>query len=259
MRIKPAIIVGTPGRIFDLLSRNCIASDYLKTLIIDEADEMLTPEFKHQILDIKKCFRPNIQTILVSATVPIEIEPILKKLLSDPLRISVKTEQLTLEGIDQYYIAVDSDRDKVACVKDLFGKMVLSHSIVYCNSVSRVEQLVKEMRDDCFPVCMLHGMLNKDERESNLRSFRRGEARVLISSNLTARGIDIQQVSTVINFDVPNCVHSYLHRIGRSGRWGRKGVGISFVGGRDVHNVREIERHYNTEIREMPMDWTPNK
>lgn len=258
-RNKPQIIIGTPGRMLDLLNRNCIYANDLKMLIIDEADEMLTPEFKHQLLDIRRHFHGNVQTIMVSATIPVEIEPILDNLLSDPLRISVKTEQLTLEGIDQYYIAIDSDRDKVACVKDLFGKMVLSHSIVYCNSITRVEQLVKEMTDDSFPVCMLHGMMSKEERESSLTSFRNGESRVLVSSNLTARGIDIQQVSTVINFDVPNCVHAYLHRIGRSGRWGRKGVGINFVGGRDVHNIRAIERHYSTEIQEMPNDWSPNK
>jgi superfamily II DNA/RNA helicase len=128
----------------------------------------------------------------------------------------------------------------------------MSQTIIYCNSVKRVQDLYEAMKEDEFSVCRIHSGMDRDERESAFNEFKLGRSRVLISSNVTARGIDIQQVSIVVNFDIPKCVNTYLHRIGRSGRWGRKGVGINMITRRDVAKLKEIEQHYSTQISELP-------
>ena len=128
----------------------------------------------------------------------------------------------------------------------------MSQCIIYCNSVKRVNELYEAMREDEFPVCCVHSDMDKYSREKAFNSFKSGACRVLISSNVTARGIDVQQVSTVINFDVPKCVHTYLHRIGRSGRWGRKGVAINLVTRYDVEKLNEIESYYSCQVKAMP-------
>ena len=140
-------------------------------------------------------------------------------------------------------------------LKDIFSIISLSQCIIYCNSVKRVTDLYEAMLEDKFPVCTIHSGMEREDRTKSYEEFKQGKYRVMISSNVTARGIDIQQVSTVINFDIPKCVHTYLHRIGRSGRWGRKGIGINFVTRRDVAKIKAIEEHYGTEIREMPQNF----
>ena len=157
-----------------------------------------------------------------------------------------------MEGISQYFVAIDDDKQKYATLKNIFSYISLSQCIIYCNTVKRVKDLYDAMLEDGFPVCCIHSNMDKTERYNAFNDFRMGKQRVLISSNVTARGIDVQQVSVVINFDVPKCVHTYLHRIGRSGRWGRKGVGINFITRRDIGKIKEIEQHYCTQITELP-------
>jgi superfamily II DNA/RNA helicase len=161
---------------------------------------------------------------------------------------------LTLEGISQFYIAQNDDQMKYETLKDLFTNLTISQCIIYCNTVNRVKELYKAMEEDDFPVCCIHSDMEKNERNNTFKDFKSGKSRVLISSNVTARGIDVQQVSIVINFDLPRNTFTYLHRIGRSGRWGRKGVGINFVTRHDITQLREIESYYNCQIREMPSD-----
>jgi superfamily II DNA/RNA helicase len=175
--------------------------------------------------------------------------------MRDPVKILVKAEQLTLEGISQFYVAMENDEQKYETLKDIYGMISMSQCIIYCNSVKRVNDLYEAMQTDNFPVCQIHSSMDKDERNKSYQEFKSGKQRVLISSNVTARGIDVQQVSTVINFDVPSCVHTYLHRIGRSGRWGRKGVGINFMTQRDTRKVKEIEEYYHTKINELTENW----
>jgi translation initiation factor 4A len=248
----PHVICGCPGRVFDMMRRSRISSKKIKLVILDEADEMLSAGFKEQVYNIFQYFSSNIQVALVSATLPDSINAIIEKIMRNPVRISVKREMLTLEGIAQYYIAVDDDRQKYATLKDLYGLISISSSIIYCNSVKRVQDLYEAMKEDDFSVCRIHSGMDKEERATAFDDFRAGRTRVLISSNVTARGIDIQQVSVVVNFDVPKCVNTYLHRIGRSGRWGRKGIGINMITRRDVPKLKEIEQHYETQISEMP-------
>ena len=248
----PHVICGCPGRVFDMMRRSRISSKKIKLVILDEADEMLSAGFKEQVYNIFQFFNSNIQVALVSATLPDSINVIIDKIMRNPVRVSVKREMLTLEGISQYYIAVDDDRQKYATLKDLYSLITISSSIIYCNSVKRVQDLYDAMKDDDFSVCRIHSGMDKDERAKAFDDFKTGNTRVLISSNVTARGIDIQQVSIVINFDIPKCVSTYLHRIGRSGRWGRKGVGINLITRRDVAKLKEIEQYYSTQITEMP-------
>lgn len=254
-RNVPHIICGCPGRVFDMMRRSRINGNTIKLIILDEADEMLSAGFKDQVYNIFQHLNTSVQVGLFSATLPDGINQIVEKIMRNPIKISVKREQLTLEGIKQYFVAVDDDRQKYNTLKDLFSYINLSQTIIYCNSIKRVQDLYEAMREDGFPVCMLHGNMEKSERNIAFTDFRSGSSRVLISSNVTARGIDIQQVSVVINFDIPKCVHTYLHRIGRSGRWGRKGVGINFITRRDVPQLKKIEEHYATQINEMPNDF----
>lgn len=248
----PHIICGCPGRVQDMMRRDKITSKHLKLVILDEADEMLSTGFKDQVYNIFQYFNNDIQVGLFSATLPENIITISSKLMREPVRICVKAEQLTLEGISQFYVAIDDDRQKYLTLKDIFSYLPVSQCIIYCNSVKRVADLYEAMREDDFPVCCIHSNMDKTSRETSISAFRSGKSRVLISSNVTARGIDVQQVSIVINFDVPKCVHTYLHRIGRSGRWGRKGVGINFITRRDVTKLKEIETYYSSQINEMP-------
>jgi translation initiation factor 4A len=251
----PHVITGCPGRVYDMIRRNCINAKNIKLIILDEADEMLSSGFKEQVYDIFQNFNNDIQVALFSATLPDYIHNITSKFMRDPVRIYVKTEQLTLEGISQYYVAIDDDRQKYSTLKDLYAYISMSQCIIYCNSVKRVSDLYDAMVEDGFPVCRIHSSMDKVERDNAFTEFRNGKHRVLISSNVTARGIDIQQVSVVINFDVPKCVHNYLHRIGRSGRWGRKGVGINLITRRDVSLMKQIEEHYSCQIDELPANF----
>lgn len=248
----PHVICGCPGRVFDMMRRDRISSKKIKLIILDEADEMLSSGFKEQVYNIFQQLSNTIQVALVSATLPDSINAIVDKIMREPIRVSVKRDMLTLEGIGQYYIAVDDDRQKYSTLKDIFGFIAMSQCIIYCNSVKRVQDLYEAMREDDFSVCRIHSGMEKNERASAFNEFKFGTTRVLISSNVTARGIDIQQVSIVVNFDIPKCVNTYLHRIGRSGRWGRKGVGINLITRRDVAKLKEIEQHYSTQITEMP-------
>jgi translation initiation factor 4A len=248
------VICGCPGRVFDMLRRDKISSKKIKLIILDEADEMLSSGFKDQVYNIFQYLNNEVQVVLVSATLPESLDSIINKIMRDPIKISVKREMLTLEGIKQFYIAVEDDRQKYATLKDLFSYLSIAQCIIYCNSIKRVQDLFEAMKEDEFPVCRIHSGMDKFEREIAFNDFKFGKSRVLISSNVTSRGIDIQQVNIVINFDLPKCVDNYLHRIGRSGRWGRKGVGINLITRRDISKMKEIESHYSTQIEEMPAD-----
>lgn len=248
----PHIIVGCPGRVQDMIRRQYIDVTKIKILVVDEADEMLSQGFLEQIKNIILKMNSQTQIALFSATLPSNISEITDKFMQNPINIIVKAESLTLEGIKQFYIAVNNDREKYLTLKDIYHLISVSQCIIYCNSVNRVIELFNSMKYDNFPVSCIHSNMDKNERQESFNDFKCGSSRVLISSDITARGIDIQQVSIVINFDIPKNVHTYLHRIGRSGRFGRKGCGINLVTSRDIQKMKEIENYYATEIQEFP-------
>ena len=250
--IMPHIIVGCPGRVYDMMRRNHIISKDINLLVLDEADEMLSVGFKDQIYNIFQYLSPDIQVGLFSATMPNELQSLTDKFMRNPVRILVKSEMLTLEGIKQYYVALNDDTQKYATLKDIFNIISMSQCIIYCNSIKRVMDLTDAMINDGFPVCCIHSNMEKTKRDEAYTDFKAGKHRVLISSNVTSRGIDVQQVRTVLNFDLPKCIFNYLHRIGRSGRWGRKGTAINFVTRWDIKTMKDIERHYHTIVEELP-------
>jgi translation initiation factor 4A len=250
----PHVICGCPGRVLDMMKKNKISKETIKLLILDEADEMLSDGFKDQVYNIFQYLNNDIQVALFTATLPTSIYHVIDKIMREPITIDVKKEVLTLEGISQFYVPVDSDIDKYSTLKNLFAYLTVSQCIIYCNSIKRVNDLYDIMKEDGYPVSMVHSNMDKIIRTTSFTEFKTGKSRILISSDVTARGIDIQQVSIVINFDLPKCVHKYLHRIGRSGRWGRKGIGINFITKSDFYKLKEIETHYASEIIALPND-----
>ena len=252
----PHVVIGTPGRVHDMFRRKYLTSSTLKILVIDEADEMLSSGFKEQMYKIFQYTPNEIQIGLFSATMPSDLQELTDKFLRHPVKILVKAEQLTLQGIAQYYINLEDDLQKYECIKDLFASLTVSQAIIYCNSTRRVDDLQEAMTSDNFPVKKIHGKMADDERKAVHKEFKSGGCRVLITSDLFARGIDVQQVSIVINFDIPRNEHTYLHRIGRSGRWGRKGIAINFQTKHDATRLKKFEEYYCTQITEMPSDYT---
>lgn len=253
----PHIVVGCVGRVFDMLSKGHIIGQDIDMFVLDEADEMLSKGFGEQIRDMFQLFfRDNIQVVLFSATMPPDILRLTSQFMRDPMKIMMKPEELNLKCIQQFYVAVQNDYVKFEVLKDLFSVISVSKCIIYCNSVRRVQELFFTMQKEGFSVVNIHSSMDKAEREHVFAQFRHGDARVLISSDITARGIDIQQVSTVINYDIPKCVHNYLHRIGRSGRWGRKGFAINLVTKQDIYDMHAIEKHYAITIDELPSNFT---
>lgn len=248
----PHVVVATPGRLYDMLRRNYIKNEQIKVLVLDEADEMLSSGFKEQVYNIFQCMPGNIQVCLFSATMPEEVHALTDKFMRSPTKILVESDQLSLQGIRQYKVFVENDQQKYLTIKDIFSSVSITQCIIYCNSVRRVQDLKDAMEQDGFPVICIHSSMSDADRKESFDAFKTGKSRMLISSDVTARGIDVQQVSVVINFDLCANKHTYLHRIGRSGRWGRKGVAINFVSRRDMQRLKDIEQHYNIQIDELP-------
>ncbi|KAL7443452.1 hypothetical protein ACHAXM_012113 [Skeletonema potamos] len=248
------VVVGTPGRVYDMINRRALRLDSIRQFFLDEADEMLSRGFKDQIYDIFKFLPESVQVCLFSATMPLDVLEVTQRFMRDPVRILVKKDELTLEGIKQFYIAVEREEWKLDTLCDLYETLTITQAIIYCNTRRKVDWLQEQMQERDFTVSCMHGDMDQRERDIIMREFRSGSSRVLITTDLLARGIDVQQVSLVINFDLPTNRENYIHRIGRSGRFGRKGVAINFLTEGDVRYLRDIEQFYQTEITEMPMN-----
>jgi translation initiation factor 4A len=235
-----------------MINRRALALDNVKMFVLDEADEMLSMGFKDQIYDIFKFLPEKVQVCLFSATLPSECLEVTARFMRDPVRILVKRDALTLEGIKQFFVAVEKEEWKLDTLCDLYETLTITQAIIYCNTRRKVDWLTEKMQERDFTVSAMHGDMDQRERDLIMREFRSGSSRVLITTDLLARGIDVQQVSLVINYDLPTNRENYIHRIGRSGRFGRKGVAINFLATGDVRYLRDIEQHYDTQIDEMP-------
>jgi translation initiation factor 4A len=249
---NPKIIVGTPGRVLDMISRKYLITEHLKMLIFDEADEILSKGFKDNIYNIVTSVPKNTQICLFSATLPEDIFELTTKFMNNPEKILVKNEELTLEGIQQYYVTVRNNDWKYEIITDLYDAISVNQCIVYINNKSKIYEIYERLNKDNFPVSYISGDRTSQERKEIMEQFRSGTIRILLSSDLLSRGIDIQQLSLVINYDIPRDKETYIHRIGRSGRYGRKGVAINLINERDIQNLKHIELFYNTKITEMP-------
>ncbi|KAI9020912.1 ATP-dependent RNA helicase eIF4A [Phycomyces nitens] len=249
------IVVGTPGRVFDMINnRGAFKTEHIKMFVLDEADEMLSRGFKDQIYDVFQLLPETTQVVLLSATMPSDVMEVTTKFMRDPIRILVKRDELTLEGIKQFYVAVDKEEWKLDTLCDLYETVTITQAVIFCNTRRKVDWLTDKLHAREFTVSAMHGDMDQSQRDVIMKEFRSGSSRVLITTDLLARGIDVQQVSLVINYDLPSNRENYIHRIGRGGRFGRKGVAINFVSNDDVRMMRDIEQFYNTQIEEMPMN-----
>ncbi|KAJ9090580.1 RNA helicase [Entomophthora muscae] len=250
------VVSGTPGRVYDMIKRKCLRTKNIKLLVLDEADELLNQGFKEQIYDVYRYLPPSTQVVVLSATLPHDVLKLTSNFMADPVRILVKRDELTLEGIKQFFIGVEKEEWKFDTLTDLYDTLTITQAVIFCNTRRKVDWLAEKMTEANFTVCSMHGEMPQKERDFIMSQFRLGKSRVLITTDVWARGIDVQQVSLVINYDLPINRENYIHRIGRSGRFGRKGVAINFVRTEDVKALRDIEQYYATQIDEMPMNMT---
>ncbi|CAE6508009.1 unnamed protein product [Rhizoctonia solani] len=239
------VVSGTPGRVFDMIRRRNLRTRNIKMLVLDEADELLNQGFKDQIYDVYRYLPPSTQVVVLSDTLPHDVLEMTTKFTTDPIRILVKRDELTLEGIKQFFVAVEKEDWKFDTLCDLYDTLTITQA---------VEWLTEKMRAANFTVASMHGDMVQKERDAIMAEFRQGSSRVLITTDVWARGIDVQQVSLVINYDLPSNRGNYIHRVGRSGRFGRKGVAINLVTVEDVRILRDIEQYYSTQIDEMPVN-----
>ena len=249
----PQILVGSPGRVLDLLSKKIFSLNYLKCFVLDEADEMLSKGFLEEIKKIISLIPTTAKILLFSATMPKAIVEMTTQFMEKPARILVKNEELTLEGIRQYYVYLKKI-DKLDVLLQIYRGIEIAQAIIYCNSKKTVNFLSEEMKKKGHMISSIHSDLKQSERDNVMTNFRKGVTRVLITTDLLARGIDVYQVSLVINYEMPKQKETYIHRIGRSGRFGRKGNAINFVTPEEKDLIEELQNFYNTNIEQLPTD-----
>ena len=242
-----------------MMKRGFLKTDYLKILVLDEADELLSRGFKQQIQDIFKFLPGEIQVALFSATLPNETLAMTKNFMRDPAKILVKNQELTLEGIHQYYILVEKQEWKMDVLLNLYANLDINQALIYCNTRKSVEELEKLMFGNEFTCSIIHGEMDQLKRDVVMQQFRSGSVRVIITTDLQVKRIDFEEVSLVINYELPYKKETYIHRIGRFGRFGRRGTAkdrtaINFVLHKDAVFIKQIQEDYNTQIDEMPTD-----
>lgn len=248
------LAIGTPGRVYDLMERDHFNTSHMKAFVIDEADQMLATDFKGQIHRIFTKIPEDTQVCLFSATLPPDVMEITHHFMKDAYQILVKAKELTLEGIKQFYVDVDREDWKFDTLCDIYQNISITQAIIYVNSQKKCDYIHDKLISNHFAVSRIHGKMSQQERNSIMIDFRSGSTRILLTTDLLARGIDIQQVSLVINYDIPIDKESYLHRIGRTGRFGRKGVAINLVTKEDYIKMKELEKYYETILLELPSD-----
>jgi translation initiation factor 4A len=258
IRSGPAIVVGTPGRVFDLASSGDLPFRDLHTFVVDEADEMLRDRFAEQVSEIVQLGLPKTCTIgLFSATMPEDVAELAKSILTNPVKVTLRTADVKLDGIKQFFVELEDDRQKLDVLADIFQSISIPHSIIFTNTKERADRLHAALSEQGYPVGIIYGdPMPQAERQRRMDEFRAGRTRVLIATNLLARGIDVQTVSMVFNFDVPSFddKESYIHRIGRCGRYGRKGTAINLVTAPEKDVLDQIGAHFHFKTNPLPVD-----
>ncbi|GJU66112.1 DEAD-box ATP-dependent RNA helicase 8 [Tanacetum coccineum] len=244
------LLVGTPGRILDLAKKGICKLDNCAMLAMDEADKLLSPEFQPSVEELINFMPTNRQILMFSATFPVTVKDFKDRFLKKPYVINLMDE-LTLKGITQFYAFVE-ERQKVHCLNTLFSKLQINQSIIFCNSVNRVELLAKKITELGYSCFYIHAKMLQDHRNRVFHDFRNGACRNLVCTDLFTRGIDIQAVNVVINFDFPKNSETYLHRVGRSGRFGHLGLAVNLITYEDRFNLYRIEQELGTEIKQIP-------
>ena len=253
---KNHIIICTPGKLISMINSNKLSLNKLKMLVIDEADEMLDDKagFINQIKMIVNNISKETQIVITSATLKYNTLNITEKFMNNPLKLIIKNNELTLEGISQFYVLLNSDNVKLDCLMDIYSSICVSSTIIFCNSKKKAQWLSDQLKIKNFAVKCIHGDIEQRERDIIYKDFQRGVFRIIISTDIWSRGIDINSVGFVVNFDLPYKKESYIHRIGRSGRYGKKGVAINFINDKEYHQLKRIEEYYSTQIFEMPVN-----
>uniref|UniRef100_H3CD26 RNA helicase n=1 Tax=Tetraodon nigroviridis TaxID=99883 RepID=H3CD26_TETNG len=244
------VVIATPGRILDLMKKGVAKVDKVQIMVMDEADKLLSQDFVALVEDIISFLAKNRQILLYSATFPISVQKFMAKHLQKPYEINLM-EELTLKGITQYYAYV-TERQKVHCLNTLFSRLQINQSIIFCNSTQRVELLAKKITQLGYSCFYIHAKMMQEYRNRVFHDFRNGLCRNLVCTDLFTRGIDIQAVNVVINFDFPKNAETYLHRIGRSGRFGHLGLAINLITSDDRFNLKTIEEQLITDIKPIP-------
>lgn len=244
------VVIATPGRILDLMKKGLAVMDKCGMLVMDEADKLLSQDFKNMLDNVISFLPQDRQILLYSATFPCTVDQFIKKHMHNPYEINLM-EELTLKGITQYYAYVQ-EKQKVHCLNTLFSKLQINQSIIFCNSTQRVELLAKKITELGYSCFYIHAKMRQDHRNRIFHDFRNGACRNLVCSDLFTRGIDIQAVNVVINFDFPKMSETYLHRIGRSGRFGHLGIAINLITYDDRFALHKIESELGTEIKPIP-------
>jgi ATP-dependent RNA helicase DDX6/DHH1 len=246
------VVVGTPSRVSNLVSKRVLNLENCGILVLDEADKLLSQDFKSFVTEIIKYLPLQRQIMLFSATFPSDVRDFKDKYLKQPVLLNLM-EELTLFGITQYYTYIE-EKLKLQCLHTLFQKLEINQAIIFCNTAKRVEILSKKIIEMGFSCYYIHAGLEQNERNRIYHDFRNNACRCLVSSDLMTRGIDIPNVNVVINFDFPKSAETYLHRIGRSGRFGHLGIAISFITDDDLQNYYSIKKELDTEIDAMPQN-----
>ncbi len=250
--INSQLLIGTPGRIMDVITNGLASMTESKIIIMDEADKMLSIGFRKQIATILSFMNPTIQILLFSATMSDEVVEMASKFVRDPVRILVDKSKISLEGIKQFYVYFQREQMKMEALVDIYSSLPIGQSIIFTNYIEKTILIYERMKTAGYPVYYIHSDMTQQERNEIMEDFVSGKIRVLITTDILARGIDVQQVSLVVNFDVSREVDTYLHRVGRSGRWARKGIAINFVVYKDMKYLRDVERYYNISIPTLP-------
>jgi superfamily II DNA/RNA helicase len=246
-------ICGTPGRVYDLINRGVLDRTHIKQLVLDEADEMLDDLFYKQVMSILEMgFPTETKVALVSATMPDNVVEVANKILNNPVRILIPPTAVRLDGIQQFFIALDREDHKFECIADLYKHLNIAQAVIFCNKRQTAEILSSKMQALGYPITCLHGDLERNERIGRWEQFLKGTTRVMIATDVISRGIDIQQISLVINYELPPKIENYVHRIGRAGRYGRKGTTINLLIAEEEPQMKKISEHYGMDIRPLP-------
>ncbi len=248
-------IVGTPGRVFDLVNRNALDRSYMQFLVMDEADHMLEDLFYKQVMCIlEKGFPTTTKVALFSATMPPNVIEVAEKILSNPVRILIPPTEVRLDGIQQFYVGLDREDHKFECICDLYKNLNIVQAVIFCNKKQKADWLSEKMTAQGYPVSCIHGELERNERRKRMEDFKAGVSRVMVATDIIARGIDVQQVSLVINYELPTNRENYVHRIGRAGRYGRKGTTINLLLPDENSLMGNICDYYGMTVDELPAD-----
>ncbi|CAF2905510.1 unnamed protein product [Rotaria sp. Silwood2] len=266
------VVVGTPGRVSDMLKRSAlrmrfishmchifilihaVGNENIKMFVLNEADELLSRGLNEQIYDVFTLLPENVQVIAVSATMPCDLLDITAKFMNDPVKVLIKREERTLEGILQFYVNVEREEWKLDTLCELFDTLPITQTVIFCSTCRKIDWLTEKLRARNSMVSTLHLDMDAKQRNDAIKEFRTGSSRILVRTDMLGCDTDIPQVSLVINYDLPTNRESYIHRIGRSGAFGRKGVAINFITNDERQTLRNIEQYYNTKIEELPID-----